>query len=134
MIALAAFALVQSAPIVRPMAPPQADYSRTTDGEFCRIMRQITANVTPDLPRMVDSVTRVDGMSVFCGLRTVATNKYLLVSMSAMQEGWQARKQEQWNRIICDNAAFGVMARRGWRFAHNMTFQSGERITQEARC
>lgn len=108
MIALVvALALAQVTPIERPIAPPPADYSRTTDAEFCSIMRQVAASVAPDLPRMVDAVTRVDGVSVFCGLRTYATNKFIMMDMSTMREGWRARKQEQWNQIICTNAAFG---------------------------
>lgn len=117
----------------QPVRPPVVRRA-PTDAQFCRAMTEMTRATMADLPRMVDTVTRIDGVSVFCSLRAVLWNRYIIGDMSQMADGWQAAKQEQWNRLICDDRAFGAMARRGWRFANNMTFRSGERITQDARC
>ncbi|MEO7688082.1 MAG: hypothetical protein ABIS51_02265 [Sphingomonas sp.] len=87
-----------------------------------------------ELPKMVDRITRTDGMAIFCSLRTVTTNKSFLLPLSQFREGWQARKQEQWNRATCDDSFFGPMARKGWRFTENITFTSGERFILDAKC
>ncbi len=115
-------------------AMPARDYSQTTDAQFCAEARRLSAGMMAELPVMVDTVTRMDGMSVICSLRSVAWNKFVMVEMSSLREGWQGRKQSQFNAIICGNEAFRPMARRGWRFVQNLTFQSGERVTQEASC
>lgn len=120
------------APVITPVAPP--DFSRTTDAEFCSIGKQLTASVTAELPVKVDAITRLDGMSLFCSLKTVAWNRFLSVDLATFREGWQARKQQQWNAVVCKNPLFVVMARRGWRFTQNLTFQSGERFVQDANC
>ena len=128
---LGLLAALQGAPPV--FAPPPAP-AGVSDAEFCRTMRAVVDAAMAELPKMVDRVTRTDGMSIMCGLRTVTTNKFFLVPLSQFREGWQARKQEQWNRMTCDNASFGPMARKGWRFTLNLTFASGERFILDAKC
>lgn len=127
--AIALFAAVQDVPVVHP--PAAAGLS---DVEFCTQMRRVTESVMAELPKMVDPITRTDGMSVLCSLRTVTTNKFFLVKLSDFREGWEARKQEQWNRLVCDDRDYGPMARKGWRFTLNLTFLSGERFIEDAKC
>lgn len=111
------------------MIPP-----RDPDGEACAILRHIAAVTQADLPIMADKITRTDGFSVMCGLRTVAWNKTFLANLSDFREGWRGRKQAQFNQVVCENEAFLPLARRGWRFAMNLTFQSGERFILDADC
>ena len=129
-----AFALVfslayqaETPPVVR--IPP-----RDLDREACTILRDLVAKTQADLPIMADRITRTDGFSVMCGLRTVAWNKTFLADLSNFREGWQERKQAQFNQLICENEAFLPMARRGWRFALNITFHSGQRFVLDADC
>ena len=129
--ALGLLAALQDAP---PVVHPPPALAGMSDAEFCKTMRAIVDTTMTELPKMVDRITRTDGMTVLCGLRTVATNKSFLVPLSQFRDGWQARKQEQWNRLTCDDNLFGPMARKGWRFALNLTFISGERFILDAKC
>lgn len=129
LLAIGLFAVVQDPPVFHPPAAVGM-----SDAEFCHTMRRITDGVMAELPKMVDPITRTDGMSVMCSLRTVTTNKSFLVKLSQFREGWEARKQEQWNRLVCDDRDYGPMARKGWRFTLNLTFLSGERFIEDAKC
>lgn len=123
--------LLQSAPIPPVAVPPRKHWS---DNQACEGLKKIAADVMGELPMMVDHTTRLDGVSVICSLRTVTWNKFVTVSASQFRDGWQARKQAQFSDVICKNEAFLPLARRGWRFTQNLTFQSGERFVMDARC
>jgi hypothetical protein len=128
---LAALALAQAAPpTIRDMGP--APFSRTSDAEICATGHNVAASFMADAPVMVDTITRADGMSVMCGLKAVTWNKTVLVLSSSFRDGWRARKQAQFNEIICGNDLFREMQRRGWRFTQNMTFPDGERVIMDA--
>ncbi len=132
-LALAALLAGQSAPppVVSTVIP---NTEAMADAQACERLRATAREVTAELPMMIDTVTRLDGMSVICSLRAVTWNKFIRADMSEMREGWQNRKQAQFNGIICGNASFVPLARRGWRFTQNLTFQSGERIIMDADC
>lgn len=105
-----------------------------TDSQACSALGKIAKDMQPELPVMVDKITRVDGVAVLCSLRTNVINKTLLVDASKLREGWLTRKQAQWNDINCKNSAFRPLIDRGWRFTQNMTFISGERFILDAKC
>jgi len=94
----------------------------------------MSVDLLAESPMMVDAVTRLDGMSVICSLRTVTWNKFVNVDAPQLRDGWQGRKQTQFNDIVCKNEAFRPLARRGWRFVQNLTFRSGERVIMDAKC
>jgi hypothetical protein len=127
---LAALALVQQAPVPTIHLPPRQD----TDAEACTKLRKIAEDTTRELPIMVDAITRTDGMSVICALRTFTINKYIAADVQEFRGDWKARKLAQWNDVICKGGAFGPLQRRGWRFTENLTFKSGERFTHDANC
>lgn len=115
-------------------APPRVIRSDITDAEACSTLSRIVRDVQPELPKMIDAATRLDGVSVVCALRTHANNKFILVPLASFRDGWQARKQAQWNDIVCRNEAFRPLQKRGWRFVQNLTFVSGERFSLDAKC
>lgn len=127
---IAVLIMAQQAPATTIRVPPRQD----TDAQACVRIRKIADDTTRELPVMVDAITRTDGMSVICALRTVTFNKSILVELGQFREGWADRMQSQWNQIICRNGAFSPLQKRGWRFAQNMTFRSGERVTYDASC
>jgi hypothetical protein len=138
-----ALALTVSAMIATPAAaqrieaPPVMQRVQTveqTDAEFCATGREAVARSQVDLPLMIDAMTRLDGFSIMCGLRTVAWNKTVLADVSQMREGWRARKQRQWNEAICSNEEFNPAQRRGWRFVQNLVFRDGTRVILDAAC
>ncbi len=129
-----AFALIFSLAYQAGTPPVVSIPPRDPDGEACRILRDLAARTQADLPLMADKITRTDGFSVMCGLRTVAWNKTFLVDLSNFREGWQERKQTQFSQLVCESEAFLPLARRGWRFVLNITFQSGQRFVLDADC
>ena len=112
----------------------QSAASSSADKVYCQAAKKIAASLTAEAPVMVDAATRMDGMSVICSLRSTSWNKTILADEDAMREGWQARKQSQWDAIVCSDPQEGPMALKGWRFVQNLTFRSGERFTIEAHC
>ena len=123
--------LIQSATI---SPPPVVRTYDTIDAESCQKLGQIADNIQPELPKMVDKITRVDGVSVICSLKTFSYNKFLNVELKKFREGWLARKQGQWDQVNCENEAFKPLIDRGWRFVQNFTFLSGERFAIVAKC
>lgn len=116
-------------PIIR-----RRDSETVSDDDACSLLRTIAAKVQPDLPIQADAITRTTGMAVVCGLRTVTVNKVITVDPTSFRAGWQGREQLKWNAIICRNDAFAPLQRRGWRFALQITFLSGERFGVDADC
>lgn len=116
-----------------PAPPPITRSQQMSDKQACALFRKISDGVIAESPMMVDAVTRIDGMSVVCSLRTVAWNKLVTLDASQFRDGWRERKQAQFNDIICKNEAFLPLWRRGWRFVQNLTFLSGERVIMDAK-
>jgi hypothetical protein len=115
-------------------APTHPDYRTYSNAQFCHDMREATRRTMSELPMMVDTITRMDGMAVNCALRVVGSNRFIMANMSDFREGWRERKQAQFSDLVCHNEEFVVMARRGWRFTEVWTFQSGERFVLDASC
>jgi hypothetical protein len=107
---------------------------RVTDAEFCAMEKRDAAGLKSELPLQIDYATKLDGMMVSCSLRFVTLNKSIALKLSMMRPGWQAMAQSQLNQNICENPLFVVMVRRGWTFAHKLSFLSGEQINQRAIC
>jgi hypothetical protein len=116
-----AVALVHESPWPQPV-------DQSSDAEFCNIARRVTADLPP---WTVDATRRIDEISVSCSLRTIT---YEMAVLAPMSDAWREEMKQQWNHRICDDDAFGSMARRGWRFTQNVTFEGGKRITQDAHC
>lgn len=104
------------------------------DKAFCDQAKNLEAAIQKELPVQADIATKTVGMSAICGLRTLDWNKFMQANLNELRDGWQGRKQTQWDDIICKNEAFGPAARNGWRFAVAITFLDGKRITIDAKC
>lgn len=129
---IAAALILASPQVLAP--PPIYTVRETTDAEFCAMGDRLAKSLQPELPKMVDSSTRIDGIVALCAVRTLTWNKTLMAVPSDMRDGWQGRKQAQWNAIVCGNTAFAPMYRRGWTFTQNLTFQDGTRVVMDAKC
>jgi hypothetical protein len=107
---------------------------RVSDAEACTRLRTVASSMTADAPQQVDEITRLDGVLVTCGTRSVSFNKTISVPMSALVANWQEDNQRVWNGIICGNPGFLFLTHQGWRFVENRVFRSGERIAVVAHC
>ena len=124
-----------SAPLLAPPPPmitlPSPDL---TDKQACALFEKVAADIQPELPKMVDKTTRLDGVVVICSMRIFQNNKFINVPVSSFREGWKKRKQAQWNEMNCSNRAFLPLVRRGWRLVQALTFISGERYIMDTKC
>jgi hypothetical protein len=125
----AAFAQAYAAP---PAANPSA--MNMSDAEFCSIMSAISKEMTNESPKMVDHITRMDGMVTLCSVRAVAWNKSVLTAAPADPEQWRLRHEANWTAGICQNALYRNMSLKGWEYVQYLTFRTGEHLTLNARC
>jgi hypothetical protein len=111
--------------------PAGADPSGT-DAQACAELRGLVEGEV--VPTRIDAVTEGRGTTLSCPLRTLVYNKAVSVSFAQVPDGWRDFEQQAWNRRICNAAAFGPMARRGWTFTENWSFANGVRILIDAHC
>lgn len=117
--------------LVLAQEPGRVPGAGASDAEYCAFLAPRAASTSKYLPWATDGTTRIDGMSVDCPRRTVSYDKFISADLS---EDWRQGLQEDWNEFVCGKDVYGPMARQGWRFSQNLTFQTGERLTQDARC
>lgn len=128
-------AILSLAIAAQASASPSPFQRRRDEIDFCRAMTEEASRTAAELPRMVDRITRLEGLSVSCSLRTVTWNKTITVDRAQMDPHFlQVTQQEDWNHIICDDDPLGTMARRGWRFVTNYTYADGQQMITEAHC
>lgn len=114
--------------------PPIVQTRRGEDAFACGRLQQVVELSMGDLPNQVDAITRTDGVSVLCGLRTYAVNQSVSVTTSQFRPGWRERERYKWEQVVCRNEALGPLVRRGWRFTKRMTFTDGEIFSTDAVC
>jgi hypothetical protein len=105
-----------------------------SDVEFCAFLRPRFAGLSQSLPWAVAGPTRIDAVAIDCPLRTISYDKFVDATLVDTGEWSRENLQLEWNEFVCGKDLYGDMARRGWRFTQNVAFQSGERVTQDARC
>jgi hypothetical protein len=130
------FGLLAQAATVAPSTPPPVIVTRplSADEMACRDLQAIANATMPELPKMVDTITRLDGIVTFCAVRTVNFAKFVNIDVKAFREGWLERKQAQWNDAFCKDAAYVALVQDGWRINQTLTFLSGERYVMTVAC
>lgn len=126
MIFALALAVAQSPPVQPLMLS-------SSDALACTELTQVAEPTVAHLPKWVDTVTRVDALVVTCPSRTYHVDKYINEPILGMREGWQGRKQAQWDKQVC-LGSMGPLVESGWRISQVLTFATGERIQMDARC
>jgi hypothetical protein len=117
-----------------PSPPPITVLRIPSDAEACDKLSAMAADIMFELPKMVDTSTRSDGLVVLCTTRTVNYSFFIGVTEAEFREGWKDRKQAQWNEQFCAQPQLNSLVRRGWRFRSTITFLSGERHYLTATC
>lgn len=124
------FALALAASFTPPVQPVMLSSSDTL---ACTELTQLAEATAAQFPKWVDPVTRVDALVVTCPSKAYHVDKFINEPISAMREGWQGRKQAQWDKQIC-LGSMGSLVEGGWHISQVLTFASGERIQMHARC
>lgn len=120
--------------LVVALTAHQSNAQTYGDAEFCSAMKELSETFNKDAPTWVDSTTRHDGMAVLCNAKIAEYKKFIKVTPAEFRDGWQQRKQAQWNSIYCDKEKpFREAIDNGWQIVANMTFIDGSihRITAE---
>lgn len=114
-----------------PLAVPGPAAS---DAEYCAFLAPRFADLSKSLPWAVAAPTRIDAIAIDCPLRTISYRKFVAAPLGDTGEWTREDIQLDWDEFVCGKDLYGDMARRGWRFTQTVTFESGERVTQDARC
>jgi len=104
------------------------------EAAFCTSMKDFAEKAKADEGIMLDQFTRSDGLAVLCGVRTITFYKFITVAPGLLRDGWNERKQAQWNEMFCKDAAWLPAIQAGWRVSQAVTFVDGTRIYVEVRC
>jgi hypothetical protein len=104
------------------------------DEVFCKKMKQFKQNGLQDIGAMLDSITINDGMAVFCGNKIIEFKKIIIVSGAEIREGWEERKNAQWDEIMCSNDLIRKAVDGNWIIANLMTFSDGRRFWHATNC
>jgi len=84
--------------------------------------------------KWLDRSTRHDGVEVDCEAKTLEAHRFLNTEPNAMREGWEARKQRQWNAAYCNHESWREAIDNGWSIVSTLTFRTGEQVWFVAEC
>ena len=102
--------------------------------EFCAALTDIVARMNARNGRWLDRSTRYDGVELECESKTLEARRFVNASPDAMREGWEARKEQQWNAAYCSDEAYREAIDNGWSIISTLTFRTGEQVSFVAEC
>ena len=73
------------------------------EDEFCAAVTDVTGRMNARRGKWLDRNTRHDGVEVDCAAKTLEAKRFLNTEPDAMREGWEGRKQRQWNATYCNH-------------------------------
>jgi hypothetical protein len=65
---------------------------------------------------------------------TLETKRFLNADREDMRQGWDARKQREWNAAYCNNETWREAIDHGWSIISTLTFRDGESVSFVAEC
>ena len=71
--------------------------------EFCVAVSDIVRHLNACKGRWLDRTTRHDGAEIDCEAKTVEAERFVDADPDDMREGWEARKERQWNAAYCND-------------------------------
>jgi hypothetical protein len=102
--------------------------------EFCTTVTEIAQRANARAGRWLDRSTRHDGVEVDCGLMMLETKRFLSADRADMREGWEVRRQREWNATYCNNEAWREAIGSGWSIVSTLTLRNGESVSFVAEC
>jgi hypothetical protein len=104
------------------------------EDEFCVAVTDIARRMNARRGKWLDRSTRHDGVVVDCGAKTVEAKRFLNADPDAMREGWQRRKQREWNSAYCNDEPWREAIENGWSVVSTLTFRTGDEVSCVAAC
>src|SRR5262245_35617713 len=97
--------------------------------EFCAALTDIIPRMNARKGRWLDRSTRHDGGELDFEAKTLEARRFINASPDAMREGWETRKEQQWNAAYCNNEAYREAIDNGWSIISTLTFRTGEQTS-----
>ncbi len=85
-------------------------------------------------PTVVDEITKLTGIDLNCEAKTLEINHIISVGQSALETGWEGRKQSQWNDIYCDSDIWQEAVTGGWQILDVIHFADKTQYSVAAIC
>ncbi len=82
----------------------------------------------------MDPITRLDGVVVSCDRRMVEFNYHLDAMPTDLRDGWEGRKQSDWNASWCKDWHLREWIKRGGRITAVFSFANGGQVRLVAGC
>ena len=102
--------------------------------EFCAAVTDIARRMNVRKGRWLDRSTRHDGVELDCDAKTLEAKRLVNADPDEMREGWQARKEREWNARYCADESWREAIDNGWSIVSTLTFRTGEQVSFVAEC
>ena len=102
--------------------------------EFCAAVTDIAHRMNARKGRWLDRSTRHDGVELDCEAKTLEVKRYLNADPDDMRQGWEARKEREWNARYCSDEAWREAIDNGWSIISTLTFRTGDQVSFVAEC
>ena len=102
--------------------------------EFCVAVTDVARRMNAHRGKWLDRSTRRDGVEVDCEAKTLEAKRFLNTDPDAMREGWESRKQREWNAAYCDHESWREAIDHGWSIISTLTFRTGQQMSFVAEC
>ena len=102
--------------------------------EFCAAVTYVARRMNARKGRWLDRSTRHDGVELDCDAKTLEANRFIDADPDDMREGWQARKEREWNARYCNDESWRESIDNGWSIVSTLTFRTGEQVSFAAEC
>ncbi len=99
----------------------------------CKVFKELSGDINKEGPTWVDTITRSDGIAVFCSRKFVDYKKFIKLLPSQLRVGWEERKQKQWNALYCKSSS-RIAVNNGWTIQQTTTFIDGFQHRMIAVC
>jgi hypothetical protein len=113
------------------ISPPALPFDQD---DFCNSVTEAAQRMNARRGRWLDRSTRHDGVVVDCEARTLEAKRFVNANPDDMREGWEGRKQRQWNASYCNHEHWREAIDNGWSIISTLTFRNGEQAVFVAEC
>jgi hypothetical protein len=102
--------------------------------EFCVAVTDIAHRMNARKGRWLDRSTRYDGVELDCESKTFEAKRFVNADPDEMRQGWEARKERDWNARYCNDEAWREAIDNGWSIISTLTFRTREQVSFVAEC
>ena len=102
--------------------------------EFCFAVTDIAHRMNARKGRWLDRTTRYDGVDLDCEAKTLEAKRFMNADPGEMREGWEARKEQEWNARYCNDDSWREAIDNGWSIISTITFRTGAQMSFIADC